>query len=106
MVIKDVGSGLSKPDEYWLARSIGHRVEDQPDYDYGKWVARLLPRGRHQRRAEPRGRRCRHQLAAAVAPQLPLPAADGAVQRRSGNSTMLLGASLIDPAINLRVKPG
>ena len=24
---------------HWLSRSIGLRVEDQPDYAYGKWVA-------------------------------------------------------------------
>ena len=82
MLIKDVGSGLSKPAEYWLARSIGNRVEDQPDYDYGKWIANFYRQVVTQGRAQPRQRRRGHQLAAAVAPELPLSAAAGAVQRR------------------------
>src|SRR6185503_13052196 len=40
LLIKNIGSGLRKPAQHWLARSIGLRVEDQPDYAYGKWVAR------------------------------------------------------------------
>src|SRR5262249_8019831 len=39
LLIKDIGSGLRRPAQHWLARSIGNRVEDQPDYAYGKWVA-------------------------------------------------------------------
>lgn len=104
LVLKDVGGGLSKPAEYWLARSIGNRVEDQPDYDYGKWIAKFYRRviatgtprlsnvdavikwPEHSRRSF-RYRR------------LVLPF------RGKGNSTMVLGASLLDPSINLRVKP-
>ena len=66
---------------------------------------RILPRVVTQARAEPRRRRRGDQLAAAVAPELPLPAAGGAVQRR-GQLNHAAGASLIDPDINLRVKPG
>ncbi|RDJ94273.1 hypothetical protein B4Q13_15665, partial [Lacticaseibacillus rhamnosus] len=40
-IINDVGSGLTRLAEYWLSRARGLRVEDQPDYAYGKWVARL-----------------------------------------------------------------
>ena len=105
MVIKDVGSGLSKPAEYWLARSIGNRVEDQPDYDYGKWIANYY-----------------RDVVTQGAPRLGN--VDAVINwpqqsRRSfryqrllvpfsgdGNSTMLMAASLADPAINLRVKPG
>ena len=50
-------------------------------------------------------RRCGHQLAAAVAPELPLSAAAGAVQRR-GQLNHADGATLVDPGINLRVKAG
>ena len=105
MVIKDVGSGLSKPAEYWLARSIGNRVEDQPDYDYGKWIAN------YYRDVVTRGAPRLGNVDAVINwPQQ---------SRRSfryqrllvpfsgeGNSTMLMAASLADPAINLRVKPG
>jgi hypothetical protein len=105
MVIKDVGSGLSKPAEYWLARSIGNRVEDQPDYDYGKWIASFY------RQVVTKGEPNLGNVDAVINwPQQ---------SRRSfryqrllvpfsgeGNSTMLMAASLVDPAINLRVKPG
>ena len=105
LVIKDVGGGLTKPAEYWLARSIGNRVEDQPDYEYGKWVAgfyrRVVATGvpslsdvdavinwpQHSRRSF-RYRR------------LVVPFKD------AGRSTMLLCASLTNPGINLRVKAG
>lgn len=105
MVIKDVGGGLTKPAEYWLTRSIGLRVEDQPDYDYGKWVAKYY-----------------QEVVAARAPSLS--DVDAVItwpqqSRRSfryrrlvvpfdgkGSSTMLLCASIADPGINLRVKPG
>ena len=105
LVIKDVGGGLTKPAKYWLARSIGNRVEDQPDYDYGKWIAgfyrRVVATGvpslsdvdavinwpQHSRRSF-RYRR------------LVVPFKD------AGRSTMLLCASLADPRINLRVKAG
>lgn len=105
MVIKDVGGGLTKPAEYWLTRSIGHRVEDQPDYDYGKWVAKYY-----------------QQVVAAREPSLsdvdavitwPQQSRRSFRYRRlvipfagTGSSTMLLCASITDPGINLRVKPG
>jgi hypothetical protein len=105
LVLKDVGSGLTKPAEYWLARSIGHRVEDQPDYDYGKWIAAFY-----------------RQVIAAGVPSLsdvdavikwPQHSRQSFRYRRlvvpfnsEADSTVLLGASLVDPSINLRVKPG
>jgi hypothetical protein len=104
-VIKDVGGGLTKPAEYWLTRSIGNRVEDQPDYDYGKWIASFY-----------------RQIVTAGAPSLsdvdavinwPQHSRQSFRYRRlvvpfngEGSSTLLLGASLADPGINLRVKPG
>jgi hypothetical protein len=104
-VIKDVGGGLTKPAKYWLGRSIGNRVEDQPDYDYGKWIAGFY-----------------RQVVTAGAPSLsdvdavinwPQHSRQSFRYRRlvvpfngTGSSTLLLGASLADPGINLRVKPG
>lgn len=105
MLIKDVGSGLSKPAEYWLARSIGNRVEDQPDYDYGKWIANyyrdVITQGTPRlgnvdaviNWPQQSRRSFRYQ-------RLLVPF------RGEGNSTVLMAASLVDPAINLRVKPG
>lgn len=103
LLIKDIGSGLRKPAQHWLARSIGLRVEDQPDYAYGKWVARsyrdVINSGEPDLgdvdaviswpQASRQSFRYRRLL-------LPFRTAD--------NSAMLLGATLADPSINLRVK--
>ena len=103
LLIKDVGSGLTRLAEYWLSRARGLRVEDQPDYAYGKWVARLYQQALccgeplledvdavvmwpNQPRQSYRYRR------------LVLPF------KRSGGSTVLLGTTLHDPDIDLRVK--
>ena len=105
MVIKDVGNGLSKPAEYWLARSIGNRVEDQPDYDYGKWIARFY------REVVTKGEPNLGNVDAVI--RFPQEARRSFRYQRlvlpfsgEGQSTMLMAASLADPAINLRVKPG
>jgi hypothetical protein len=104
LLIKAVGSGLTKPAEYWLARSIGKRLEDQPDYDFGKWAAAyyrdVIAKG------EPRlgnvdaviswpqqaRRSFRYQRLV-----MPFKAEKG--------STILMTASLVDPSIDLRAKP-
>jgi hypothetical protein len=105
LVIKDVGSGLTKPAEYWLARSIGNRVEDQPDYDYGKWVAG------HYRKVVAAGEPSLSDVDAVI--NWPQHSRQSFRYRRlvvpfkdADRSTMLLCASLTDPGINLRVKPG
>jgi hypothetical protein len=105
LVIKDVGSGLTKPAEYWLARSIGNRVEDQPDYDYGKWVAG------HYRQVVAAGQPSLSDVDAVI--NWPQHSRRSFRYRRlvvpfktTGPSTMLLCASLSDPGIRLRVKPG
>ena len=72
--------GLGDSAEYWLSRTRGLRVEDQPDYAYGKWVARALPQGLSDAGAQPRGCRCRHHLAAAAAHKLSLSAPDRALR--------------------------
>ena len=105
LVIKDIGSGLRKPAQHWLARSIGLRVEDQPDYAYGKWVAGsyrdVLNSGEPDLgdvdaviswpQASRQSFRYRRLL-------LPF--------KTNENSAILLGATLTDPSINLRVKAG
>lgn len=39
MLIRDVGRGYPIVDNRWLVRAVGSRVQDLPDYDYGRWVA-------------------------------------------------------------------
>ena len=103
LMIRDIGSGLRKPAGQWLARSIGLRVEDQPDYAYGRWVARSY------RNVIDRGQPDLGDVDAVISwPQqsrqsfrykrLLLPF------KREDNSAVLLGATLADPTINLRVK--
>jgi hypothetical protein len=105
LVITDVGPGLTKPAEYWLARSIGNRVEDQPDYDYGKWVAG------HYRKVVATGEPSLSDVDAVI--NWPQHARRSFRYKRlvvpfksAKSSTMLLCASLADPGIRLRVKPG
>jgi hypothetical protein len=103
LVIKDIGSGLRKPAGQWLARSIGLRVEDQPDYAYGRWVARsyrsVIDSGEPDLRdvdaviSWPQQSRQSFRYRRLL---LPFKTAD--------NSAVLLGATLVDPSINLRVK--
>ena len=73
-------AGLRRSGDYWLSRTIGLRVEDQPDYAYGKWVAEAYRDVLSTRRARARRRRRGHHLAAAAARELPLPAAGRAVR--------------------------
>jgi hypothetical protein len=104
MLIKDVGSGLTKPAEYWLGRSIGNRVEDQPDYDFGKWVAAyyrdVIKTGQPALDTvdavinwpqQARRSFCYHRL---VVPFT-----------REDQSTVLMTASLVERAASLRAKP-
>ncbi len=104
LVLKGVGGGLSKPADHWLARSVGHRVEDQPDYDYGKWIAK------YYRKVIASGEPSLSDVDAVI--KWPEHSRQSFRYRRlvlpfkgEGSSTMLLGASLVDPSINLRVKP-
>jgi hypothetical protein len=39
LLIRDVGAGLPEFARTWLSRALGQRVEDQPDYDYGRSCA-------------------------------------------------------------------
>ena len=103
LLINDVGSGLTRLAEYWLSRARGLRVEDQPDYAYGKWVARLY------QQALSCGEPLLEDVDAVVMwPDQPrqsyryrrlvLP-----FKRRDGSS-VLLGTTLHDPDIDLRIK--
>jgi hypothetical protein len=104
LVIKDIGSGLRKPAQHWLSRSIGLRVEDQPDYAYGKWVAGSY-RDVLRKREPDLG-----DVDAVIA--FPQAARQSFRYRRlllpfvgDGTSNIVLCTSLVDPDINLRVKP-
>jgi len=100
--IKDVG-GMGNVANYWLSRSIGLRVEDQPDYAYGNWVATPY------RQVLSTGEPSLDDVDAVITwPQQPR---IGYRYRRlvlpfegNGDSTLLLGVTLVDPNIDLRIK--
>ncbi len=103
LLIKDIGSGLRRPAHHWLSRSIGNRVEDQPDYDYGKWVAGTY------RDVLDRGEPDLRDVDAVIS--FPQEARQSFRYRRlllpfatDDKADIILCASLIDPDINLRVK--
>jgi len=103
LMIKDIGSGLRNPAGHWLSRSIGLRVEDQPDYAYGKWVAGSY------RNVISSGEPDLGDVDAVLS--FPQQARQSFRYRRlllpfkgEDDSAMLLGATLADPEINLRVK--
>ena len=102
--LRAVGPGFLSYDDSWRSQAKGLRVEDQPDYYYGRWVAqayRDTTSGGGEPRLEdvdaivttPRIGRSRVRYTRLI---VPIEAASGA--------ECLLGASLIDSDINLRVK--
>jgi hypothetical protein len=101
--LRMVGPGFLSYDDGWRARANGLRVEDQPDYYYGRWVAQAYRdttnKGAPQLEdvdaivTTPRIGRSRVRYTRLIVP----------IKSPSG-SACLLGASLIDPDINLRVK--
>ena len=102
--VRDIGGGFNKDVAVWLSRIRGLRVEDQPDYAYGKWIAAMYQQV--LRKGEP----SLEDVDAVISwPQKPR---ESFRYKRlvvpfeaRGNSTLLLGASINDPAIDLRVKP-
>jgi hypothetical protein len=105
LLVKEIGTGFNKDTVTWLSRIKGLRIEDQPDYAYGLWIANLyreasarqtptledvdaVIRWPHQPRTSYRYQRL----------MVPLDA--------GGNSTMVLGATVLDTTVDLRVKPG
>jgi hypothetical protein len=103
--VKEVGEGLGPSGGYWLSRTKGLRVEDQPDYAYGKWVAEA-----YQEVLKTRSPLLDNVDAVITFP--PQPRASYRYRRlilpfqSDGNSTLVLSATVIDPHISLRVKPG
>lgn len=104
LLIREVGDGYTGDARYWLSRSKGLRVEDQPDHAYGQWVTT------HYRQVvNARAPSLQDVDAVITWPQQPR---IGYRYRRlvvpfttGGDSTLLLSATVIDPAIDLRVKP-
>ena len=103
ILIRDIGKGFGGDARHWLGRTVGHRVEDQPDYAYGKWLAEVY--GKVAKSGAP----SLDDVDAVITwPQQPrisyryrrlvLP-----FETRR-NSTLLLSTTVIDPAIDLRVK--
>ena len=105
LYFKAIGSGLPKLSEYCLPPNVNLRVDDQPDYAYGKWVSSLY------RDVMVSGKPTLQEIDAVITwPEKPR---TNYRYRRlvlpfegEDNSTMLLGATQLDPLINLRVKSG
>lgn len=103
LMIKDVGSGMRGAARLWLSRSIGLRVEDQPDYAYGKWVAGAY------RNVLVKGEPDLGDVDAVIS--FPQEARQSYRYRRlllpfvADGRNIVLCTSLLDPDINLRVKP-
>jgi hypothetical protein len=103
LTLRAVGPGFLSYDQRWLSLASGLRVEDQPDYYYGQWVAqayREVTRNPAPRLEDvdaiintARLGRSRVRYTRLIVPVL-----------FSSGPECLLGASLIDPAINLRVE--
>jgi hypothetical protein len=103
IMIRDIGNGFTRDAGYWLGRTIGHRVEDQPDYAYGKWLAEVYGKVVTSRAPSlddvdavitwPQQPRISYRYRRLVVPF-----------ETGKDSTLLLSATLIDPAIDLRVK--
>ncbi len=101
--LRAVGPGFLSYDDGWRQQASGLRVEDQPDYYYGRWVAqayRDTTSGGEPRLEDvdaivttPRIGRSRVRYTRLIVP----------IKSPTGTEC-LLGASLIDPDINLRVK--
>jgi hypothetical protein len=104
LLVREVGTGFGGDAKYWLSRTKGMRVEDQPDYAYGKWVTDL-----YRQVVDTREPSLQDIDAVITWPQQPrisyryrrlvVPFANGP------DSTVLLSATVMDPAIDLRVKP-
>lgn len=104
MLVKEIGTGFDNHAVQWLSRIRGLRVEDQPDYAYGQWIASMyreasakttptledvdaVIRWPHQPRVSYRYQR------------LMVPFDAG-----GSDSTLVLGATVLETAIDLRVK--
>jgi len=103
--VKDVGKGLGQSAAFWLSRTKGLRVEDQPDYAYGKWVAEAYRQVLSTREPSledvdavitwPQQPRISYRYRRLLVP----------LKERNSSSTLILSATVIDPSVNLRRKP-
>lgn len=104
--IKEVGQGFGKSASFWLPRTKGLRVEDQPDYAYGKWVAEAYRQVLSRREPSledvdavitwPQQPRMSYRYRRLLVP----------FKEPDSTSTLILSATVIDPNVNLRRKPG
>ena len=104
LVIREIGKGYPSLDPRWLSRAVGARVEDQPDYEYGRWVADAYRDALELNTPvledldvlmdTPRLGRQRLTYRRII---LPFELASG--------STALLGSSVIDSGVDLRIEP-
>ena len=104
LLVKEIGTGFNNHAVRWLSQIRGLRVEDQPDYAYGQWIAGLY-REVLQSRAP-----SLHDVDAVI--RWPhQPRVSYRYQRlmvpfeAESRSTLVLGATVLDDAIDLRVKP-
>ena len=102
--VKDVGAGLGKSAAFWLSRTKGLRVEDQPDYAYGKWVAEAYRQVLSKR--EPSLEDVDAVITWPQQPRISYRYRRLLVPFEERNSTLILSATVIDPNVNLRRKPG
>jgi hypothetical protein len=102
--VKDVGAGLGKSAAFWLSRTKGLRVEDQPDYAYGKWVAEAYRQVLSKR--EPSLEDVDAVITWPQQPRISYRYRRLLVPFEERNSTLILSATVIDPDVNLRRKPG
>ena len=103
--VKDVGEGLSMSASYWLSRTKGLRVEDQPDYAYGKWVAESYRQV--LRTGEPSLEDVDAIIQWPQQPRMSYRYRRLVVPFQNGpSSTLLLSATVIDPDICLRGRSG
>ena len=102
--VKDVGQGFGELASFWLTRTKGLRVEDQPDYAYGKWVAEAYRQVLSKR--EPSLEDVDAVITWPQQPRMSYRYRRLLVPFKERNSTLILSATVIDPDVNLRRKPG
>ncbi len=105
LVIDRVGPGYTTEGNYWFKRSLGHRLEDQPDQAYGVWLAEAYRAALRTGRAAlddvdvivdwPNTGRVRYCYKRVLIPL-----------SRQGDRVSVLSATLHDRRVDLRVKAG
>lgn len=103
LIIASLGNGFLTLDEHYRKVAVGQRLEDQPDFAYGKWAAESYRQalGRWEPLVDDidvvvrryGGGRSRVQYRRIILPFRP-----------SDNVTRLMSVSVVDPTIDLRVE--